>query len=108
MSKGLTANYVDFVVGSFVKSTYEEIKPMKPSEVIYVYSHRLNKRIYKKPKRLVGFILKNISTQDYGFHSATNETGICVETLVVITNFLQKINNGKIIFDNDKGELELL
>lgn len=78
-------------------------------KAILVFTSRINGRNYKTKSMLVGVVTARVDRKKgerWCFHSCN--LNLEADTVFIISVFLEGMNVGKIKFDPEKGELELL
>ena len=91
----VTVKHIDFVPGKLTKDG--------EAEFIYVFTHKKNKRIYKKPM-LLGGIKYFSKIREYGFITL-GEFGMGYESLMIISEFIYRLNKKLISYDSGEGEI---
>lgn len=89
--------YVLFVPSKAIKGTSK-------NDNIYVFSHKKNKKIYKRKRFLIGAIGYNPIIKEWTFIPYEN-CNYSWKTMMIIARFLIELTNKEIIFDQEKGEL---
>jgi len=87
--------FIKFVPGKMLK---------QDEKVIFVFSHRINRRTYKDKQRLIGYITFHVKSRAYAFYPKEK---VCIgwETTGIISKFLFDLQKGGIEFDSEKGAL---
>lgn len=87
--------FIKFVPGEMLK---------QDKKIIFVFSHRINRRVYKDKQRLIGYITFHVKSRAYAFYP---EDKVCLgwETTGIISKFLFDLQKNFIEFDSEKGAL---
>lgn len=80
---------------------FEEVKDLNN---IFVFTHKQNNRVYKKKIFPSGRIFKHPKTNSWCF---VGDQTCCYdqEFLLIVHLFLKRLDDGKIKYDEEKGEL---
>ena len=100
-SKGLACRYVDFIIGDMVEKTSEDRK-----KDIFVFTHKLNNRMRKKPYP-VGVFSKCEKDNKWYFRSYDK---ICIgaELMGILYQFHVKLKLGAVRYNEETKELEAI
>ena len=93
----LSRKYIDFVPALLVKGAEDQ-------NSICVFTHKYNKRLYKKKKWYTGAIIYHKKTKDWCFRSG-GDFVYGHEYLMIVSRFVYEMNSGRIKFNAEKGEL---
>ena len=88
--------YLDFVPGIQVDENN--------NDVIFIFTHKRNGKLRKKKIDYIGFIYKHPKTNHWAFGQAEGWVAI-TETMLIIVDFMMRLENKDFKFIPDKGEL---
>jgi len=97
---GLTSEYLDFVPGKMTRPPREDI-----NNVIFVFSRRKDKTIYKKKNYFIGTIVYQNKIKEYIFVYNKEYDALRSDTLMKIGAFLDNLNKNRLVFDPEAGEI---
>ena len=97
---GLTSEYLDFVPGKMTNPPKEIF-----NNAIFVFSRRKDKKIYKKKHYFIGTIVYQDKIKEYVFVYNKEYDALRGDTLMKIGAFLDNLNNNKLVFDPEAGEI---
>ena len=108
MNYMVKARHLDFVSGCIITTISVNPTDYDKNDLIFVFSHRHNGKVYKYKNFCIGYIIKYKRKYCFCSHITDKEAiALCEDTMKIISGFLELLNEKIAVFNPKKGTLKV-
>ena len=96
----MNCKHIHFVPNKLVKN------PSEDNGIIFVFSARNNKKIYKRKRFEIGALFYNPKVKEWCYYPVQDKSSLSYDTMMIIVEMLIKLNGGLLKYKPEEGEFE--